>query len=68
GSGDEIPGVRQPPASGHRRVGVVGHGTVSRRAPPRLERIALEWNRGAIQERVHPLGQTEQSVFSQHTL
>jgi len=30
-----------------------------------LERIALDWNRGAIQERVNPLGQTKESVFSQ---
>ncbi len=39
--------------------------------PARLgkERIALDWNRGAIPgdngERVYPLGQTKQSVFSQ---
>ncbi|MGH7120906.1 MAG: DUF4396 domain-containing protein [Acetobacteraceae bacterium] len=30
-----------------------------------LERIALNWNREAIQERVNPLGQAEQSMFSQ---
>ncbi len=29
---------------------------------PSLERIALDWNRGAIQERVNPLGQTKESV------
>ncbi len=35
----------------------------------RIERIALDWNRGAIPrgpwERVNPLGQTKESVFSQ---
>ncbi|MGH7158795.1 MAG: hypothetical protein ACREFS_01785 [Acetobacteraceae bacterium] len=30
-----------------------------------LERIALDWNREAIQERVNPLEKTKESVFSQ---
>ncbi len=35
-----------------------------------LERIALDWNREAIQERMNPLGQTKESVFrlTEHAL
>ncbi|MGH7085671.1 MAG: HlyD family secretion protein [Acetobacteraceae bacterium] len=34
-------------------------------APVTLERIALDWNRGAIQERANPLCQTKESVSGQ---